>query len=436
VTRPLTHLTKELFEISNRLLVQLDALVETIMTVIVILIANSKKAKKEYDDAFAKLQSLADGDSPDIDGFWSEHKRFEVIRNVRNKAEEALRMFPQSLFVSMVSQFDAFFSSASRTLFLLRPEKIRSGDRSITVAELVKHKTIEDALVELVNDEVDEVLRGSHIEQLEWISKTFDFKIDPKTPLVERFIEITERRNICVHSDGRVSKQYLERCKNIDQALVAQEAIGKWVVIGPTYLRSARDVLFEIGFRSIQIAWRKARPDQKKQQSKMLKDTGIELLKREDYDLAKNLYAFALELRDLTDQDRKHLAINSAIAHKFSGSEETANKILDAIDWSASESKYKMAVAVIREDYPRVISLMSGVPTEGEGSVSAKDYRQWPLFKAIRNDVAFATAFKEKFGESLQGEIERIMENESQLVEKGALGESLDSVQPLPEILS
>ena len=291
--------SKDLSRIVSRFLVQLDALVETVMVVMVTLVANEKEARKKQDIAFEKIQAIAQAEDPDVDAFWIEYEKFEKIRNLKFKASEARRMFPQSFLVSMVSQFDAFFSQPqnSYSSFFCGQKKF---DRAIVqplVAELIRHKTIEEALTEIVNDEVDEVLRGSHLDHLDWISRKFDFKIDTKTPLVERFIEVTERRNICVHSDGRVSKQYVERCKGIDQQLIAKQSVGKWVPLQLGYLKDARDVLFEVGFRIVQIAWRKSRPDQKDLQAAMLIDTGFELLKREDYSLAKNLCSFALELQ-------------------------------------------------------------------------------------------------------------------------------------------
>ena len=427
-SNPASELTQTL----NSFLIQLDALFEAQDRVMSLLWANEKEAVASLGKVVETLKSsrVADGKfrlTSDSDE-WENIKK--VIKFSR-KATEARRLISHSFLVSMVSQYDAFFSSAVRKLFLLRPEKIRSGDRSISIKDLVRYSTIDEALMELVNDEVDEVLRGSHLDQLEWLSKKFGFTIDAKLDIVQRFIEIAERRNICVHSDGRVSKYYVDCCKKLDSKFVTKKKIGEWVPIGSKYLRMSRNVLFEVGLRAIQTAWRKARPDQGKEQAGMLIDITFELLNLEDYDLAKNIGDFTLELRDISDVHRKSLVVNAAIAYKLGGDSHKAMEILDKVDWSASESKFKLAVAVLRGDFERASYLMEAVPKEGDGAISASHYRSWPLFIDARNDEEFKNAFQRKFGEPLAAQFVEVPSDANELINDPFIQGRTDDIEEL-----
>jgi hypothetical protein len=72
----------------------------------------------------------------------------------------ATYIVPQSFVVSMVSQYDAFLAASIKHLFLLKPEKIRSAEKTISVEELVRFDSIGEVLRELIiEDEVDEILR-------------------------------------------------------------------------------------------------------------------------------------------------------------------------------------------------------------------------------------------------------------------------------------
>jgi hypothetical protein len=390
---------QKLSRVTERFLLQLDALLETASRITPILVLNERQAYLEEEKFSKSFEALPD--DLDIDKWFIEFRKLEALTNSHIKATEARRMLPSSFLVSMVGLYDAYFANVVRQLFILRPEKIRSGEKTVSIQQIVKHTSIDDILTEVVNDELDEVLRGSHLDQLEWVAKKFDFKIDFDLPLVQRFTELTERRNICVHADSRVSKQYIEKCRKLPPEILADNNLGEWVPINSQYLRSARDTLFEVGCRVLQGAWRKARPDQEEEQTEMLIDTGFSLLVLEDYQLAKNIYSFASEIRHLSEIDKRIIAINKAIAMKFTGEGALAVKILDSIDWSASQTRFRLAVAILKDEYGNLNNLMIGVPPEGVGSISKADYREWPLFREARSVAEFRNAFEQKFGEPL-----------------------------------
>jgi hypothetical protein len=72
--------------------------------------------------------------------------------------------------------------------------------------------SIEEAKLQLVDKEVEVVLRASHTEQFEWFEKNLSVKLRSGLEIWPTFIELTERRNLFAHGDGVVTQQYLSVC--------------------------------------------------------------------------------------------------------------------------------------------------------------------------------------------------------------------------------
>lgn len=92
------------------------------------------------------------------------------------------------------------------------------------------------------------------------------------------------------------------------------------------------------------------------------------------------------------------MTINRALGYKWDGDQEKAKQIILQEDWSATMTKFRLAEAVIRDEYDTVYLLMREI---GKDSLEIPifHYRNWPLFKAIRKEAKFLEVFQEIFGE-------------------------------------
>src|SRR5690606_6585429 len=116
------------------------------------------------------------------------------------------------------------------------------------------------------------------------------------------------------------------------------------------------------------------------------------------YRLAKNLLDFACCTLKKWGSEGSRLVyvVNRALAYKFSGDNETCQKILESEDWSACGDNYQLCVAVLKDDFEKAKRLMLRIGSAG--SVSEVDYVEWPCFKEFRSSDEFITAFTEVFG--------------------------------------
>lgn len=212
------------------------------------------------------------------------------------------------------------------------------------------------------------------------------------------FIELTERRNLFVHCDGVVSEQYLNVCRkhkvNVDPEIV----VGKKLQAEKKYLKQTYEVLYEIGIKLSQVLWRKLSPGDLEKAESSLSHFTYELLIEENYKLAKTLLDFACRTLKKWDSEGSRLVhvVNRALAYKFSGDNDTCQKILESEDWSACGDNYQLCVAVLKDDFEKAKNLMLRIGSAG--SVSEVDYAEWPCFKEFRSSDEFISAFTEVFG--------------------------------------
>jgi len=286
--------------------------------------------------------------------------KFKGFIELNEKVETtdlAYNLLPINFVVSFVSQYDAYLGGLIRTMFISKPEFLNSSEKNILFSELIKFESIEEAREFIIEKEVESVLRESHLKQFKWLENKLGISLRKDLPSFSEFIEITERRNLFVHCNGIISRQYLEVCKENDVKNIERAKLGQKLNANPAYFNKCYMVLFEIGVKLGQVIWRKLQPDDIENADAHLNNVCYQLLIKGHNRLALNLLTFA------TDTLKKHhdqeilciLTINKALAHYLSDKKEECKKVLAKHDWSATNDKFKLAIAVLKEEYENAI---------------------------------------------------------------------------------
>jgi len=298
----------------------------------------------------------------------------------------------------MVSQYDVFLAGLLRCLFQMKPEVLNASDRKISYSEIIAFTSIQQATETIVDAEIDAVLRKSLIEQFTWLENKFSVSLRTDLTVWPELVELVQRRNLFVHADGIVSKQYLEVCES-QGCDIKDVAISLPLSVGVDYLNRARDILFEVSVKLSQVLWRKLDPNSLESADSYMNSLGFDLLQTNRLSLAKNLldFAFMKPMRRWNKETELMLTVNRANAHLLGGDEKKALELLGNDDWSAYDLKFRLARAVIIKDQTLFVKYMKEI---GDcGTPSKHDYRDWPLFSSVKEMAAFREAFKEIFGE-------------------------------------
>lgn len=312
----------------------------------------------------------------------------------------AYDLLPVNFIVSFVSQFDAFIGGLIRTMFYVKSEMLNSCEKNILFSELLTFKSIEEAKEYIIEKEVESVIRESHLKQFKWLEGKLNITLRKDLPSFNDFIEITERRNLFVHCNGVVSRQYIENCKENGVENIEKIELGQQLKVDPKYFSKCYSILLEIGVKLGHVLWRKLQPEQIEDADSHLNNICYDLLIKGHYKLALNLLSFATDtLKKHSDQEMICIfTINKALAYYLSGKKEEAKKILVKQDWSATSDKFKLANAILLEDIKVAIELMHSIGNSNK-HITKNAYREWPLFKEFRAKEPFKEAYREIFKE-------------------------------------
>jgi hypothetical protein len=330
-------------------------------------------------------------------------RRFDSLHSSVNELNIALKVVPETFLVSLVSQYDAFLRSLLRDLLLLNSEALRGWQGTIKVCDLAAFATLEEAKRSLIEREIDEIMRGSHTGQNEYIEKTFKVEWS-RDSLWGQFIEITERRNLFVHTNGYVTGQYLRVCKENQIKVSPTVEEGVRLSVNGSYFWTALDVLLELATKLSQVLWRKHVPDALAQADKTLNLFCFDLLCQKRYELLLRILTFATTtLRTkISDEECFHVnMINTALIHKRMKNSKKMAECLAAVDWTKTGDKYRLAEAVLNERYHDAEKFMKKLGQE----MSSADYRDFPVFDDFRETVGFKKTYEEIFGKQFTIEL-------------------------------
>jgi hypothetical protein len=331
-----------------------------------------------------------------------QHLKYQRFARRVQKSQLAQLLVPRGLLVAVVSQFDAYVGGLIRQLFKLKPEIVDSSGRTLTFSQLAEFGSIEAARDYVIDKEIESVLRESHSEQFGWLEGKFNLPLRKDLPAWSLFIEITERRNLFVHTDGVVSRQYLEVCRTHACQVPDDVCVGYQLPLTREYFSTACECLLEIGVKLGQVLWRKIQPNEIETAEKNLIDVTYDLISEGRYQLARVLLDFATETLKThpTESLRLRFVVNRAQTYKWTGDEEKCKQILNAEDWSATGPEFKLACAVLNGDFTETNRIVKQIGKDN-AEVNKHAYREWPLFKDLRKSPEFIALFEQVFGEPL-----------------------------------
>ena len=390
---------EELDKNLHKLLRHLDSIKDTLPMTLLLLEPHNKKANTKFKEFIEKNAEEIE----DENGNKSISLEFEQLRVFDQLAKNseisnlARKIIPESLFVSLISQYDAFLNQLFKTLFKIRPEYINNSERELSFSQLNEFDSIEKAREYVVEKEVETILRKSHSEHFDYLENKLTIPLRKDLPIWQIFIEITERRNLFVHCDGIVSNQYLKVCKENKCDLTGIE-LNKRLNISSEYFNSAYKCLYELSTKLTHTIWRKLIKEDFQFADEQLNEICYNLITNSQYSLADILLDFACKQTKFhNDSAKNYYIVNKALSKYLQEKTDIAKEIIESKDWSASSDNFKLAHLILTEKFDDAYLLMKKIGKNGE--VIKDHYKIWPLFYKLRKEEKFKETFKEIFEE-------------------------------------
>ncbi len=393
IQQELAHENNVFEEAIKKYISKLNSQIDTMPLVLRLLATNTVMRTEKLKDYFDG-QGIVSSDTTESIQIPIEH--YGCVKRLSAKVDtaiEATMLYPCNTVVSMVSMYDAFIGDIIKAIYATCPEKLNASKKSVDIADILQFESIDDAKNYVIEKEVEDVLRDSHRKQLEWFHNKLKHPFD-KFKSLSKFIEITERRNLFVHTDGIVSKQYLDVCTDCNVEGISKVKIGDKLMASPDYVQECYNVLYEVGVKLGIVVWRSLKKNIE-QADYYLNNTCYDLLSQGKYELAKTMLIFAVDdiKKPANEEVRRLFVINKALAYYLSGDKKTCNAIIDNEDWSATAVKFQLATAVLKEDYKSAVNKMEAAKSE----IRYNAYCEWPLFRDFRESNEFQSKYQELY---------------------------------------
>lgn len=378
----------------------IDAIKDILPATILQIQPHTKKAIEDFS-SFLKQHKVPDSENEKGVELMLNITEFSLFAKLERNAHIsslASKILSESLFVSLISQYDAFFSKLLKAIFEIKPEILNQSEKSLTLSQLKTIGSIEDAQDYIIEKEVESVLRESHSKQFEYLERKLEIPLREKLSIWPVFVEITERRNLFVHNNGIISNQYIKVCTDAKCENVEKYKAGIPLNCPLEYFTSAYKCLYELAVKLTHTIWRKLLRDDLETADSELNNICYNLINVGSYTLADVLLEFACNQKRHYDQSiKKVLTVNKALSKYLQGDKNKALAILAEDDWTACSYDFQLAHAVLIEDYDKAYSIMSKIGNNGD--VNQAGYMEWPLFTKIRKEKKFKDLYKSIFKE-------------------------------------
>jgi hypothetical protein len=211
-----------------------------------------------------------------------------------------------------------------------------------------------------------------------------------------------------IHNGGIVSDQYLLVCEREGHKFQARPKLGDSLGVTFEYFKNASRLVSKVGLMLAYTLWSKVFPREASDIHRALNDTIFHCLQQKRWRFVAELEDFVLSdpmRKDISEIDLRIRIVNASIGLKFSGRDADAVKLLDSVDWSASYRDFRLATAVLKEQYPEAVAIMRSIGKNGE-IIDQSDYHTWPLFTRFRERPEFYEAYFEIYGEAFAEKVE------------------------------
>ena len=356
-------------------------------------------------------------------------REYKQLERKKKRAAKAIDLIPPIYIVSLVSHFDNFLAGLIRCIYSLKPKLLLDSNKSFTYRDVDPLDDLKDVKKLVIDDTIDTLFRDSHSKHFNWLESSLDINTLTKFNQWPSFIELTERRNLFVHSDGIVSPQYIKICKDNGYNVQGIQ-IGSKLCSDDIYFQSSCNLLCGMAIMLTFIVinklyCQKDNKDRQEERDIILINVVFDLICDKLYDVAILVSEFALSSQfKRNSRNKLYIELNLAQSYKWNGEKDKCSKILSKLDTGIMMNDFVIPKLVLEEKYDEVYAKMKSLGQESE--ILSKDhYRDWPIFQKIRKEEAFKKTFKEVFGEPLDLETTtiKLKQNDDSAVEENAIAE-------------
>ncbi len=383
---------EEILQAQRELFTSLDCIKEMISLVLPLLRKKDIERQKKLKELSKKVEKKI------------SYEQLDELKDVSQRFLIGEEIYRQSIITSIITKFDEFYTKVLSVCIKLNPEWINTTEKKLTYNEILKIKDINNFKSTIINEEIESLMRDSHYNQIDYLDKKLKLGIFNEFTDINKFLELTERRNLYVHTSGIVSNIYIANCKKWNIPLIKECQEGVLLSSNVEYIIQSIDCLIELSIRLSQSIIRRCFLEDYKNIDADLISDGVDIISRGNNSLGEKIFDFALSIPDkfVEEESKYYFIINKALAQK--NLKKDFNDTISNISWKTLNPKFQFAIDVLQDNYTDAYKLMKQELVYGE--IGARGFKRWPLLKDIRNTKEFKSIYKKVFNKDISEEIE------------------------------
>lgn len=368
------------------------------------------KNAEELKSTLTEYQKILDNEKnrdKKLVGFKHVRKAIREIDRHNNSAP--VEILEKSLFIHLFSAFDKYIGDLISVLYQTNPRLYKNLNREISLSDALKFSSMDELKQDVLDKEIETIRRKSYLEQFKDLENKFSITLT-KFDSWPQFIECSQRRNLFTHCDGIISKQYISTCKEAGFKFENKPLVGTQLEIGCEYFYTSCLLISTVAVMLGQTLWRKTKPEEIDNADSHLNSLVFDFLHLENWPKGILLSKFALSLPKVSSEEMERIfTINYAIALEGIDKPKAVKTILDKKDWSATSYDFKIAYAVLTNNYNEACEIMKKMGEEGE-LIDEVAYLDWPLFRNFRNSQDFLDGYESVYGYKYSEKLSSIAE--------------------------
>jgi hypothetical protein len=301
----------------------------------------------------------------------------KVLEGVKSSTEHQ-RLLYRSALISLISSAEWFLSQVIRQHLVLYSDAAGSKEKKLSLDDLKKMGSIEDATRYLIDTRIDELMWGGFGDWVAYLTEKMKLSLGYLKESKPRIVEVFQRRNVMVHNNGLVHSSYIS---NVTQELRENTKIGEQLSVSPLYLSQAID-LIEMCFILIGAElWKQLAPNDENRGT-LLIEIAFDRLQQERWEVAEKLSFFLMQDKRLPERDQLVGTLNYWQSIKWQNRFEEVRSAVESADFSAKDELYQAARLALLDNDKAFFTLLPDVLSAEK--LDLERLAKWPIFKSMR----------------------------------------------------
>jgi hypothetical protein len=310
-----------------------------------------------------------------------EHgKQFRAAVDGMSIKADHQNLLTRNCLISLISSAEWFLSQILRNYFEANHDSAAIKEKTLTLDDLRKIGSIEEAENFLITSRIDEIMWGGYEDWVKYLRNNVKLSMSYLERDEALIVEVFQRRNVLVHNNGVVNQTYISK---VPAAMRDVVRLGEGLKVDAEYVNCAID-LIERNFVLIAAElWKKLEPTDEERAS-VLTDLAIKALENERYGVAEAASEFTMNDKRLSEKRQLIGKLNFWQTKKWAGQFETLRPEIEAADFSAKDDLCQLARFVLLDRVDDAVPLIEDQLNRNK--LGVKQLEEWPIFRVIRND--------------------------------------------------